>query len=170
MGVSLFLPIADAAPCQRPSGFLRFRIGGPIRSGALRCVLPEMQAIRRGLRGQTDTREDAEALRVFAGRFTLPNMPISGQSGHSIKKKQKPWVLGVRKTSGQFAAWGGMDGGERRMINMPNQLTGDFLHCKRYRGATPSSNACHSAQHHHRLSLRYARRLHRYCRRDICET
>ena len=130
MGVSLFLPIADAAPCQRPSGLLRFRIGGPIRSGALRWDLWEKQAIRRVLQGRTDTRQDAKALRVFAGRFVLPNMPISGQSGHSIKKKQKTWVFDMRRPSGKVSGLNDMLDWGKRMINMPNHLTAIFLHCK----------------------------------------
>jgi hypothetical protein len=35
MGVSLFLPIADAAPCERPSGFLRFGQAGLSEVGRL---------------------------------------------------------------------------------------------------------------------------------------
>ena len=133
MGVSLFLPIADAAPCTRPSGFLRFRISCPVRGAAGRCVLRQMQAILRGLRGQTDTRIGAISRWVISSLFALPEVPISGQSGHSIKKKRKTRVLRVQRRSGKGAWLGGVEGGSRRIINMPGHLTGNFLHCKQVR-------------------------------------
>ena len=101
-----------------------------MRDGADRCVLLEMQAILRGLRGRTDTRIGAISRRVFSSLFAVPEIPISGQSGHSIKEKQKTWVFGEQRPSGIVAGCRGLEIGERRMKDMPNQLTGDVLHCK----------------------------------------
>ena len=71
-----------------------------MRDGADRCVLLEMQAILRGLRGRTDTRIGAISRRVFSSLFALPEIPISGQSGHSIKEKQKHGFLASKGQAG----------------------------------------------------------------------
>jgi hypothetical protein len=92
-----------------------------------------MQAIRALPRGCRISRGDAEARKVFALRCWVVNglkfTKLYDFEGFCVNLgiviDRLPQFSPRRKIVGR-----GVAGEGRRMINMPNQLTGDFLHYK----------------------------------------